>query len=100
MNAAFKFSFCYTWKGLYIDAFAQDERLLNIRSYASECLVLMQEKANSLSVYNKDFSFESKRLVHCVYSLNAIIHQCDSRLNSKENKDNVLYTGKLSQGKK
>ena len=100
MKTPFNFVFSYTWKAIYIDVFAQDERLLSIRGYASECLVLMQAKTKELSIYNKTFSGTVRDITHCVYSLKCIINQCDSRLNSQEKKDDVLYTGKLSQGKK
>jgi len=100
MKTPFKFVFSYVWKAIYIDAFAQDERLLSIRQYACECLILMQDKTNKLNIHDKTFSGTVRDITHCVYSLKCIIHQCDSRLNSQEKKDDVLYTGKLSQGKK
>lgn len=99
INTPFKFVFSHVWKGIYIDVFAQDERLLSVRGYACECLVLMQTKANELNVYDKGFHLCFQAIVHCVYQLKVIINQCDSRLNPKVNKDNVLYTGKLAQGK-
>ena len=93
----FNFSFCIGWIPPYIDILSTDDKLIEIRVYASEKLDLMQKQLLLVDVRSKDFSFDFSAIKDCVYGLKTVIFQCDNRLNPIQSKDNVKYTGKLSQ---